>query len=200
MEKTEPNESFDQDWYWIQKIQEGDSSAFERIFNKYKVSIINLSFRFIRNREIAEEVAQEVFIKVYEKKVHFDPRSKFSTWLYRVTVNASMDFLRKKKFSFRSLEEPLGDQEDSGRTLLDNLSDPKSLSAGESIVQEETKKLVRQGIDRLPENLRSPILLYQFEELPYKEIAKILGITEKAVEKRIYHAKQILREKLSKYL
>ncbi len=189
-----------EDWLWIEKILEGDPSAFEQIFNKYKVSIINLSFRFTRNREVAEEIAQEVFIKVYEKKVHFDPRSKFSTWLYRVTVNASMDFLRKKKFSFRSLEEPMGDQDSGGKTLLDHVPDPKSSSPEHSIETAEIQKLVRQEIDRLPENLRSPILLYQFEDLPYREIAKILGITEKAVEKRIYHAKQILRGKLSKYL
>lgn len=199
MEQT-PSPKQDNDWLWIEKILEGDSSAFEQIFNKYKVSIINLSFRFIRNREIAEEVAQEVFIKVYEKKVHFDPRSKFSTWLYRVTVNASMDFLRKKKFSFRSLEEPMGDADSGENTLLDHISDSRSPSPKQSIETEEIQKLVRQEIDRLPENLRGPILLYQFEEMPYREIAKILGITEKAVEKRLYHAKQLLRGKLSKLM
>lgn len=179
------NQFVDPDWFWIKKIQEGDSSAFDEIFKRHKVNTINLAFRFVRSREAAEDIAQDVFIKIYEGKVKYDPKSKFTTWLYRVTVNASIDFIRRRKFTSVSLDEENHD-----------LKDTRSSSPSSVLREEEIKALVRREIDRLPEKFRSPILLYQFEEMPQQEIAKILGITEKAVERRLYHAKELLRERL----
>ena len=194
------NQEFqDEDWLWIKNFQGGDQSAFERIFDKYKTNVINLAFRFLKERQTAEDVAQEVFIRIYEKKVHFDPRAKFSTLLYRMAVNASIDTLRRKKFSPHSLDEKGQDEEGDQRPLIERLSDPKSISPVNILQNEELRKLVQREIERLSEKLRVPILLHQFENLPYREIAVILGITEKAVERRIYHARESLRKKLSPY-
>lgn len=190
----------DEDWVGIKNFEEGDPSAFERIFNKYKTNVINLAFRFLRERQAAEDVAQEVFIKIYEKKIHFDPRAKFSTLLYRMTVNASMDMLRKKKFLPLSLDGQVWDQERGQRPMREQVSDPKATSPVNVLADEELRGLVQREIERLPEKLKAPLLLHQFEGLSYKELAAILGVTEKAVEKRIYHAKEKLRKKLFKYL
>lgn len=194
------NQEFqDEDWLWIKDFQMGDQSAFEKIFDKYKTNVINLAFRFLKERQTAEDVAQEVFIRIYEKKVHFDPRAKFSTLLYRMTVNASIDTLRKKKFSPRSLDEQALDQEGDQKPLIERLSDSKSISPVHVLQDEELRELIQKEIQRLPEKLKAPLLLHQFENLPYREIASILGITEKAVERRIYHARELLRGKLSPY-
>ncbi len=199
MNQKQVVDNLNQDWIWIKNFHEGDQSAFERIFNKYRTNLINLAFRFLRERQAAEDIAQEVFIRIYEKKVRFDPRAKFSTLLYRMTVNASIDTLRKKKFSSHSLDEPVLNQEGDQRLFMEGFSDSKSTSPVNVLQDAELREFVQREIQKLPEKLRAPIFLHQFEELSYKEVAAILRITEKAVEKRIYHAKEHLRKNLSKY-
>ena len=189
----------DEDWLLFGKFQKGDLDAFHELFNKHKRNVINLSYRFVRNKETAEDIAQDVFIKIYEKKVKFDPKAKFSTWLYKVTVNASIDRTRKKSFFDRSFDKVQTGEKGEGKTLLETLSDPSAISPADVVASEEIKNLVRMEIQKLPEKLKTTILLHQFEDLSYKEIACILGITTKAVERKIYHAKEILHKKLSKY-
>ena len=201
MDQENISENLDQDWLWIKGFQEqGERSAFDNIFNKYKTIIINLSYRFVKDQGTAEEIAQDVFIKIYEKKVKFDPKSKFSTWLYRVTVNASLDWLRRRKKVAYSLNEEIRNDEGEKRTHLETLADPNASSPVKNVEQNEMKLIVQREIDRLPDPLRAVLLLFQFQELPYREIARILGISEKAVERRICHAREALRGKLSKYL
>jgi RNA polymerase sigma-70 factor (ECF subfamily) len=191
---------FEQDWAWIRSFrEEDDRSAFTNIFNKYKAIVINLSFRFVKDQGNAEEIAQEVFIKIYEKKVKFNPKSKFSTWLYRVTVNASLDFLRRQKKVFYSLDQAVKEEEGTA-TFLETLADPNPANPFVAVQQVELKTMVQGAVDRLPEKMRSVILLFQFQELSYREIAHILKVTEKTVERRISHAKDRLRKELSKYL
>ena len=187
------------DWLLIERFQQGDATAFHEIFNKHKARVINLSYRFVQNKDTAEDIAQDVFIKIYEKRLKFDPKAKFTTWLYRVTVNASLDFIRKNKFIARPanrMDEDPGQKED----FFERVGDTNSPSPSETVQQKELHALLRTEIDALPEELKLPILLYQFENLPYEEIARILKITPKAVERRLYHAKQRLRDNLSKYL
>ena len=190
----------DPDWILINRFNEGDPSAFHELFNKHKRNVINLSYRFVQNKEAAEDIAQDVFIKIYEKKFHFDPSAKFSTWLYKVTVNASIDRTRKKSFFDRSLDKTETDEEGGSKTLFETLSDSSAISPADAVASEEIKSLVQTEIQKLPEKLKAPILLHHFENLSYEEIARILGITAKAVERKIYHAKEILRQKLSKFL
>ena len=129
-----------------------------------------------------------MFIKIYEKKVKPHTAAKLTTWLYRVTVNACLDLIRRtKRISFRSLE--VGESGEKG-----------SPSPGQEAALQELQQAVTREVHRLPEKYRVPILLYQFEELPYSEIAEVLGVTEKAVERRLYHAKRLLRNKLSGFV
>ena len=116
-----------------------------------------------------------------------------------MTINASIDMLRKKKFLPRSLDEQVLDQEGDQKPLIERFPDSKSISPVNILQDKELRELVQREIEKLPEKLRAPILLHQFENLPYREIAAILGITEKAVERRIYHARELLRGKLSPY-
>ncbi len=188
-----------EDWEWIERFRAGDTAAFDLLFKKYKGLVLNLAFRFVGQREAAEDVAQDVFIKIYEKKVKASPSAKFSTWLYRVTVNAALDVTRKRRFLKFSLDEPKESQGESQVTFADALADPHpDPPPGQTLADAEIKALLQREIGRLPEKLKAPILLYQFEDTPYEEIATILGISKKAVERRIYHAKNILRDKLSK--
>jgi len=193
------NQNLDEDWSLIEKFEGGDATAFQEIFSKHKSRVVNLSYRFVHSQEAAEDIAQDVFIKIYEKRLKVDSNVKFTTWLYRVTTNASLDFIRKNKFVVRSVDAEITDPSGEKTNFLERIGDPNTPSPSDNAQQKELHALLRTEIEALPEELKLPILLYQFENLPYEEIARILKITTKAVERRLYHAKQRLRDKLSKY-
>lgn len=186
----------DPDWVLIEKYFSGDLSAFHEIFSKHKKAAINLAFRVTGRRELAEDIAQDVFIKVYEKKLKVCSTAKFSTWLYRVTLNASLDCVRRKSFFSFSLDE----SKEPGETPpIENLADPKAGLPSGKLDEAETGALVRKAIEHLPEKLRVPLLLFEYEERSYEEIAGILQTSVKAVERRIYHARRELKGKLAKF-
>lgn len=200
IERTASTEFSDEDWLLINDFLQGKESAFGCIFEKYKRKVINLAFRFLKEVQSAEDIAQEVFIRIYEKKIRYDPRAKFTTLLYRITVNASLDLIRRRKFFPISLDQKIQTHSGNEQTFIESLSSLKVSSSSETLERDELKMRLQEEIHRLPENLSSPLLLYQFEELPYGDIAQVLGITTKAVERRIYRAKGELRKKLAKYL
>jgi RNA polymerase sigma-70 factor (ECF subfamily) len=199
-EPTLSSKAVEQDWLWVQQFRHGEKSAFQALFTKYKPLLINLAFRFVKEKEAAEDIAQDIFIKIYEKRIPFSPKAKFSTWIYRITVNAALDFLRKKKFYGHSLDKEISIREGEKKTFLETLEDSRSSSTLEALEKEELRKLIQREIDKLPEKLRTPLLLYQFQNMPYREISAILGVTEKAVERRLSHAKELLRKKVLKFL
>lgn len=189
----------EEDWALYAKFEKGDKSAFHQLFDKYKNRILNLSYRFVQNREAAEDIAQEVLIKIYEKKAEFRPNTKFSTWVYRVTANASLDQIRKRKFFGFSLDQPIADGEDGSAPVLEVIGDKASSLPSKELEKKELKTAVEIALQKLPEHLRVPVILFQFEGNSYQEIAVILQLSVKAVERRIYRAREALRVQLSKY-
>ncbi len=187
-----------EDWSLYAKFEKGDKAAFHQLFDRYKNRIFKLSYRFVKNASTAEDIAQDVLIKVYEKKVEFRQNTKFSTWIYRVTANASLDHIRQKKFFGFSLNQPMGNNDEQDATpALEIIGNTDLGSPSKELEKKELKVAVENALQTLPERLRIPIILFQFEENSYQEIAGILQISVKAVERRIYRAKEILRDKLS---
>ncbi len=187
------------DWSLYAKFENGDLSAFHQLFDRYKNRIFSVSYRFVQNREAAEDIAQEVLIKIFEKKAKFRPRTKFSTWVYRVTANASLDQLRKRKFLGFSLNETRSGGEDDALPLSDLVGDGAP-SISEALANKEIEATVTEAVRSLPEHLKTVMVFFGFEERSYQDIAEILGISTKTVERRIYHAKEILRNKLAQKL
>ena len=171
----------------ILKFKQGDKFAFRQLVEKYQDSVINTCYRFLRNKEEAEEVAQEVFLKVYLSFNTYQPKTKFSTWLFKIVMNSCLNKLRdKKKFSLSRLDEDL-------HASSENQPD-------KSLEQEELRMLVRNAVDSLPENQRTVILLNQYENFSYQDMAKILDCSVSAIESRLFRAKESLRTKLSQYI
>jgi len=171
----------------ILKFKKGDKFAFRQLVEKYQNSVINACYRFLRNKEEAEEVAQEVFLKVYLSLNTYQPKTKFSTWLFKIVVNSCLNKLRdKKKFSASQLDE--------------DFPAPSEDQPDKSLEQEELRMLVRNAVDSLPENQRAVILLNQYENFSYQDMAKILDCSVSAIESRLFRAKESLRTKLSQYI
>jgi len=179
-----------------------DPEAFRTLMERHASFVINLAFRFLGTVADAEDVAQEVFLSLYQQPPRLNPVTKLSTWLYRVTVNRCLDFLRKRPHAHKtvSLDAPLSEDPEESSTLADRLPDLSTAIPREQVIQAERATLTRRAIAALPLALRAPLLLSSFEELSHEAIAQILQISPKAVERRIARAREILKHRLAPYL
>ncbi|MFH1940675.1 MAG: sigma-70 family RNA polymerase sigma factor [bacterium] len=172
------------------RVKGGDEEAFRLIVERYHRSIFNLCYRYVESQEDAEEVAQDVFIKVYKTAPLYEPRAKLSTYFYRIAVNLSLNKIRdRKRKRFLSLDQ-LQNSGEKDRITSDGF-DPDILAE-----QQERQRLIRQAIDSLPQNQRTAVILRRFEELSYEEIAEVMKCSVSAVEARLHRAKQSLKKKL----
>jgi RNA polymerase sigma-70 factor (ECF subfamily) len=165
------------------KVKTGDILAFEEIMKKYEKSVINTIYRFIGSRIRAEEMAQEVFIKIYISAKRYRPKAKFSTWLYKIVTNICLDELRKKKNI-------------SNFSLHSEIPDPHQNPLDKNLEKKVADCSVREAIYSLPYRQRIAVILREYNGLTYKEISITLKCSTKAVESLLYHAKLSLKEKL----
>lgn len=180
-------QNYDNDITLILKVGKGDIPAFEQIMKKYEKPVINTIYRFVGNRIRAEEIAQEVFIKVYNSAKRYKPKAQFSTWLYKIVTNVCYDELRKKK----NIPETF---------LKNEIYDSKQSSPNISLERIESDCIIREEINSLPDRQRIALILREFDGFSYKEISKVLRCSKKAVESLLYHAKLGLKEKLIPYI
>jgi RNA polymerase sigma-70 factor (ECF subfamily) len=182
----------------IQKIVERDDLSFKSLVDQYQQIVINTCYNLIGNRQDAEDVAQEVFIQVYKSAQTFRHEAKISTWLYRIAVNRSLNFIRdKKRFgwlkSFSSLLE--GEQQKVADMPASNSDRPDM-----ALEEKERSGIVQKAIDSLPEKQRVVFVLHKYEGLSYQEIAEISNHSVSSVESLIHRAKLNLQKKLLGYL
>lgn len=169
----------DEDYALISSFIDGDQTAFRTLVLRHKDKVRNLVFLTIGNREMVDDISQDVFISVFNKLKTFRFESQFTTWLYRITVNKCKDHLRKIKL--RSIFIPISSEEEH----------PSSGSYHNEYV--DTSELVQKMISRLPEKLKTPLLLREIDGLSYKEIADQLGCEVGTVKSRIFRARESLK-------
>ena len=175
------------------RIAEGDEDAFEILVNRHQTSALNLIYRFIGDRTQAKDLAQEVFIRVWQAAKTYKPEAKFTTWLYSITANLCFNELkssrRKKWFSFNWSDE------DGEHTFEETLAD-SAPSAEDLLLSKEQSRQISDALQRLPENQRMALILKRYDDLSYEEIARILNCSVSAVESLLVRAKRNLQEKL----
>jgi RNA polymerase sigma factor (sigma-70 family) len=171
----------------IGRVRGGETRFFEELVRRHEDAVFAMALRFIGERGDAEDVAQEVFLRVYRSLDGFKGDAKFSTWLYRITFNMCTDWLRRNRSSRRAAGiEEAGDVVD-GRVDLE-----------EGLLDEEERRRVRRALDGLEEKYRSVVLLLYYQKMSYDQIAEVLGMPLKTVETRLYRARKMLREALLK--
>jgi RNA polymerase sigma-70 factor (ECF subfamily) len=176
----------------VQLSQRGNHEAFGMLVSKYKIKVFNLAYSVTQNQEMADDLAQEIFIKTYTALPNFQFKSQFGTWLYRISINHIRDFLRKKgKMKEVSLEDV-----SEGRLPQDNEAQKREKEAE----NEQRRQLVLKVIETLPERYRIILTLRDIEEISYGEIAKILKISPGTVDSRLHRARKMLRKKISPFL
>ena len=178
------------------RVAEGDDSAFEILVNRHQTSVLNLIYRFIADRTQAKDLAQEVFIRVWQGAKSYEPKAKFTTWLYRITANLCFNELksarRKRWFSFSRSDE-VGEQ-----TLEETLADNRP-SAEDLLLEKERSRQISGALQSLPENQRMALILSRYDDLSYQEIAQVIGCSVPAVESLLVRAKRGLQEKFKNF-
>lgn len=179
------------DWSLIERIKAGDDRAFDALMERYKRPILNFVFRIIGDAAEADDAAQDVFVRAYQtirKDGFHQGRAEFSTWLFQVARNAAIDFLRQRK---RRPTESLAAMEDADRQAASRYG-----AADQEMANREIGEQIAAAIALLPEDQKTAIILSEYEDLSHAEIAAIMKSSLKAVELRLYRARQFLRKRL----
>jgi RNA polymerase sigma-70 factor, ECF subfamily len=182
-------ESDEQDRQDMQSLAAGREFALDALINRHGARLFNYLTRYLGSHAEAEDCVQETFVRVYLHRARFRPAARFSTWLYTIATNRARNMRRARRAEC-ALDEI------ASIDSLASMADPAAMAAEQMALQEQAEE-VRQAVLALPEELRAPLVLFEFDNLSQAEIAEILGCTRKAVEVRIYRARQILRKALS---
>ena len=188
----------DPDAQLMLRFKDGDTEAFDRLFVKHTRGIVNFAYRFVRNREVAEELAQEVFLKVYENAAGYRIQARFTSWLYKIAANVCLNEIRKPQFrvphkSMHALPSDDGNDEDRKLEFGTDASPDKIFE------QKDLSRIIKQALDQIPEKQRIAFILNKYQELSYSEVADVLESSEKAVKSLIHRAKEALAERLKPF-
>ncbi len=177
---------------WMLRLQAGDDHAFDYLLGKYRAPVVHFVYRLVREPALAEELAQEVFLRVFRARRSYRPRAKFTTWLFRIATNVALNALRDGRM--RRWGETSIDAEDAGPQVA-QLSAPGP-SAEQRLLEAERARQIRAAVESLPEKQRLAVLLHKYQDLDYAEIAPILGCSESALKSLLFRAYEALRVKL----
>ena len=191
--QTQKSHLADPDVKRMLALKRGDRNAFDDLMRKYYPRILNFAHRLVGNRQLAEDLTQDTFMKVYKSAARYRPRSKFQTWLYTIAKNTCLNELRRKREQFVSLDEPLDARV---ADLKKELPHPGADPAVE-FLQKEKEQQVRAAVNDLPENQRIAVILKRYENFSYAQIAATLNVTDKAVKSLLSRAKVNLKNKLA---
>jgi len=175
------------DQIYIDKVLQGDTNAFAYLINRYKDMVYTIAIKIVKSHEDAEEVAQDSFLKAYEKLDSFKGNSKFSTWLYTIAYRNSISKIRKKKVATSDIDE----------YVMDNYSEGSEFPQLEAIKNGEQQKYIREAIGRLPEKDALLITLFYMNESSVEEIEQITNLTQSNIKVKLFRARKKLNAELS---
>jgi RNA polymerase sigma-70 factor (ECF subfamily) len=174
-------------------VKAGDDASFELLLQKYRTPLVSFLHRMVRDPTTAEDLAQEVFLRVYRARKRYAPNAKFTTWLFRIATNLALNALRDGRYRQMevSLDQP-GEDDQPGIELPD-----RQPGVEQQLIARDRAGLVRRAIQALPEKQRAAVLLHKYHELGYDEIARILDCSESALKSLLFRAYETLRVQLA---
>jgi RNA polymerase sigma-70 factor, ECF subfamily len=195
----------DPDQLLMRRFQKGDVSAFEVLLHKFEGSVLSLVRRYLGSKSAGvDDVAQEVFIRIYRSKHTYEPKAKVGTWIYRITVNTCLNEIRRlgadKNRRVAGFSAVFGDAEAAGESEAAFLADPKSEAPSDELAASEVEARVRSAIDSLPEQQRLAVVLSRYHSLPYEDVAAAMATSVPAVKSLLTRARENLRRTLAPYV
>lgn len=180
------------------RVRDGDDAGFEYLVQKYRRPMMAFMYRMAHNASVAEELAQEVFLRVYRSRQTYNAEAKFSTWLYRIATNLAVNHARDTKYERPevtvNLDEP---DEETGSTI--DLADA-GMTAEQAMLRRERLAAIRQHVENLPERQRLAVLMHKYQEMDYRQIGEVLKLSESATKSLLFRAYETLREKLKDFV
>jgi RNA polymerase sigma-70 factor, ECF subfamily len=173
------------------RAQADDDSSFCELLERNRNVVVNYLSRMVTNRAIAEELAQDVFVRIYRSRQTYEPTAKFSTWLYRITTNVALNHFRDEKRSQNDVSLDVEDASHTRRTALD-----QAPLIEDCLVREVVRAQIRRAVRSLPPKQRAAIIMHKYEEMDYAQIAKVLRCTPSAVKALMFRAYETLRMRL----
>ena len=180
------------------RVAAGDESGFNFLVGKHYRAMIHFLFRMVRNQAVAEELAQEVFLRVYRSRESYRAEAKFTTWLYRIATNLAVNHARDTKHERAARNVYLDAPDEETGTTPDVADDEPSVE--QRLVREERMKAIRMHVMALPERQRMAVLMHKYQGMDYREIGEVLKQSESATKSLLFRAYQTLREKLKDFV
>jgi RNA polymerase sigma-70 factor (ECF subfamily) len=180
------------------RVKTGDDGAFQYLIEKYRRPMISFMYRMVHNPAIAEELAQEVFLRVYRSRESYAASAKFTTWLYRIATNLAVNHARDNKQDRPenkvSLDEP---DEETGLSI--DVADT-TLNVEQQILRRERLAAIRRHVEALPERQRLAVIMHKYQNMDYRQIAGVLHLSESATKSLLFRAYETLRERLKDFI
>jgi len=180
------------------RVKAGDDSAFEYLVQKYRRPMVSFMYRMAHNATVAEDLAQEVFLRVYRSRENYEASAKFTTWLYRIATNLAVNHARDTRHerpeNIVSIDEP---DEDTGLTV--DVPDT-SISAEENIMRRERMAAIREKVQALPERQKTAVIMHKYQQMDYRQIAEVLKLSESATKSLLFRAYETLRVQLKEFV
>jgi RNA polymerase sigma-70 factor (ECF subfamily) len=180
------------------ELRSGNMAAFDVLLAKYRKPIIHFMFRMVHNQAVAEELAQEVFLRVYRSRETYRAEARFSTWLYRIATNLGVNHARDTRYERSASTVYLDEPDQETGTTPDVADDTPSAETG--MLRRERMNAIRQHVMVLPERQRTAVLMHKYEGLDYKQIGEVLKLSESATKSLLFRAYQTLRERLKDFV
>ena len=187
--------AIDSDLELMLRVRSGDDESFELLLNRHRRPLISYFCRMVRDQALAEDLAQEVFLRVYQARERYQPEARFTTWLYRIATNLALNAIRDR----RGPDAPAEAEGDPGDPPEARIVDSKP-TAEQNLVRRDRDRIIRQAVEALPDNQRAAVILHKYQEVDYRQISRILGVSESAVKSLLFRAYETLRQRLEPLL
>ena len=180
------------------RVAAGDEAGFNYLVQKYHRAMINFLFRMVHNQSVAEELAQEVFLRVYRSRESYRAEAKFTTWLYRIATNLAVNHARDTKHE-RAAQNVYLDSPDEETGATPEVADDRP-TVEQTLLKDERMAAIRKHVMALPERQRTAVLMHKYQGLDYRQIGDVLKLSESATKSLLFRAYQTLREKLKEFV
>ena len=181
----------DSDLDLMLRVRQGDAGSFDELLRRYRTPLVRYFYRLVRDQALAEDLAQEAFLRVYNARHRYRPDARFTTWLYRIATNLALNAIRDAKG--RQLQDTANSGEE-GETSFEFVDTRASVE--QEMIETDRGRMIREAIESLPENQRAAVILHKYQDVDYRQIAKVLKVSESAVKSLLFRAYETLRVRL----
>ena len=185
----------DSDLELMLRVRSGDADSFEVLLNRYRAPLVSYFSRMVRDPALAEDLAQEVFLRVYKARKRYRPDARFTTWLYRIATNLALNAIRDRRGDGCIAVDDGLDKEPAAARIPD-----RSPTAEQRLMDFDREKLIRGAVEVLPDNQRAAVILHKYQDVDYRQIARVLNVSEGAVKSLLFRAYENLRRCLEPFM